>query len=134
MVSESLHPGACAVCEAMLCAAGNVTGPGQPRRATKILDWAFAHQEELITQAKTDEPGLRARLEAEFPEGEGLPGRQRRCKNKLTKSLRWIVANALNVLTPQVFINGTRMCDEDTDLGLEYTLSRMLAGAPGGKK
>lgn len=133
MVSQSMHPGACAISEAMLCAGGNVTGQGNPAEAKRILDWAFAHQEELTTQAKTDEPGVRKRLEAEFPAVKGCLGGNQ-VKNKLTKSLRWIVANALNVLTPQVFINGTRMCDEDTDLGLEYTLSRMLAGAPGGKK
>jgi hypothetical protein len=133
MVSQSMHPGACAISEAMLCAAGNVTGQGNPAEARKILDWAFAHQEELITQAKTDEPGLRKRLESEFPTVKGCLGGNQ-VKNKLTKSLRWIVANALNVLTPQVFINGTRMCDEDTDLGLEYTLSHMLAGAAGAKK
>ena len=133
MVSQSMHPGACAISEAMLCAAGNVTGQGNPAEARRILDWAFAHQEELTTQAKTDEPGVRKRLETEFPAVKGCLGGNQ-VKNKLTKSLRWIVANALNVLTPQVFINGSRMCDEDTDLGLEYTLSRMLAGASGGKK
>ena len=45
------------------------------------------------------------------------------------RSLRWAVANALPVMTPQLFVNGTRLCDEDTDLGLEYTLTRMLGGA-----
>ena len=132
MVSQSMHPGACAVSEAMLCAGGNVTGQGNPAEARRILDWAFAHQEELTTQAKTDEPGLRKRLESEFPAVKGCLGGNQ-VKNKLVKSLRWIVSNALNVLTPQVFVNGTRMCDEDTDLGLEYTLSRMLAGQSGGK-
>ena len=48
-------------------------------------------------------------------------------KNKLTKSLRWAVANAIPVLTPQLFVGNSRMCDEDSDLGLEFTLSRMLS-------
>lgn len=133
MVSTSMHPGACAVAEAMLCAGGNVTGKGSPAEAVRVLDWAFAHQDELLTQAKTDEPGVRKRLEAEFPAVKGCLGGAQ-VKNKIVKSLRWAVSNALSVLTPQVFVNGTRMCDEDTDLGLEYTLSRMLAGAAGGKK
>ena len=135
MVSASMHPGACAMAEAMLCAAGNVTGQGSPAEAKKILDWAFKFQEELTAQAKTDEPGLRKRLENEFPAVKGCLGGSQ-VKNKLVKSLRWAVSNALNVLTPQVFINGTRMCDEDTDLGLEYTLTRMLAGgsSAGGRK
>jgi len=128
-----MHPGACAVAEAMLCAGGNVTDKGSPAEAVRILDWAFAHQDELLTQAKTDEPGVRNRLEAEFPAVKGCLGGPQ-VKNKIVKSLRWTVSNALSVLTPQIFVNGTRMCDEDTDLGLEYTLSRMLAGAAGGKK
>ena len=48
-------------------------------------------------------------------------------KSKLTKSLRWAVGNAIPVLTPQLFVGNSRMCDEDSDLGLEFTLSRMLS-------
>jgi hypothetical protein len=64
--------------------------------------------------------------------------------------MRWIVANNLRVLTPQVFVGNVKLCDEDVDLGLDYTLSHMLerqargalatvplekppAGKPGGK-
>lgn len=133
MVAQTMHPGACAVAEAMLCASGNVTGQGNPAEGRKILDWAFKNQEDLTAQAKTDEPALRKRLETEFPAVKGCLGGNQ-VKNKLVKSLKWTVSNALNVLTPQVFVNGTRMCDEDTDLGLEYTLSHMLAGQGGGKK
>ena len=50
-------------------------------------------------------------------------------KNKLTKSLRWAVANAIPVLTPQLFVGNSRMCDEDSDLGLEFTLAKMLSKA-----
>ena len=46
----------------------------------------------------------------------------------MVKSLRWAVANALPVMTPQLFVDGKRLCDEDTDLGLEYTLTQMLGG------
>ena len=38
------------------------------------------------------------------------------------------VANALPLLTPQLFIGDKRVCDEDTDLGLEFTVDRMLQG------
>ena len=48
-------------------------------------------------------------------------------KSKLTKSLRWAVGNAIPVLTPQLFVGNARMCDEDSDLGLEFTLTRMLS-------
>jgi hypothetical protein len=47
-------------------------------------------------------------------------------KTRLTQSLRWAVRNQVPVLTPQFYVDGKRLCDEDTDLGLEYTLTRML--------
>ena len=137
MVSGSMHPGACAVSEAMLCAAGAVDGKGSPAEAAearKILDWAFAEQESLTAMAKADEKKLRAEIETKFPAVKGCLGGHN-VQNKLNKSLRWAVANALSLLTPQVFVNGTRMCDEDTDLGLEFTLARMLektGAAPAG--
>ncbi len=121
MVSTSLHPGACAVSEAMLCAAEkDAQGP------RKVLDWAFVHQEALRELAEKDEPALRAKIEAEFPNVKGCLG-SAVVKNKIVKSLRWAVSNALPVMTPQLFVEGTRMCDEDTDLGLEYTLTQMLS-------
>jgi hypothetical protein len=30
------------------------------------------------------------------------------------------------VLTPQLFVDKVKLCDEDVDLGLEYTLAAML--------
>jgi aminoglycoside phosphotransferase (APT) family kinase protein len=41
---------------------------------------------------------------------------------------------------PQVFVDGVRLCDEDTDLGMDFALSRLLEGkvaapaAPAAKK
>jgi uncharacterized membrane protein len=116
MVKTSLHPGACAVSEAILC---------DPPNSRKIMAWAFERQEELIAEAKADERRLRDRLAREFPGTKGCLGGPN-VKNKLNKSLRWAVANALPVLTPQLFIGDRRVCDEDTDLGLEYTISGML--------
>jgi len=117
-LKESLHPGACAVSEAMLCSKDE---------APKILDWAFANQESLIEDAKADEAKMRARITEKFPSVRGCLGTAQ-AKLKVTKSLKWAVANALPVLTPQLFIGDRRVCDEDTDLGLEYTVTAMLAG------
>lgn len=118
MVKDSLHPGACAVSEAMLCA---------PDDAKRILDYAFEHQQELMSMAKDDERKLRKHLAEQFPEVKGCVG-SAKAKNRVNKSLRFAVANALPVLTPQLFIGNKRVCDEDTDLGLEYTVARMLEG------
>lgn len=116
MVKTSLHPGACIVSEAMLCA---------PESAEQVLGYAFAEQERLLELGRTNEAALKAELEQKFPAVKGCVG-SAAAKAKVNKSLRWAVANALPVMTPQLFVAGTRVCDEDTDLGLEFTLTRML--------
>ena len=110
MVKSSMHPGACVVAEAMLCA---------PAAATTVLEYAFTEQERLIELGKTNEAALKADLEQRFPEVKGCVG-SAAAKAKVNKSLRWAVANALPVMTPQLFVGSTRLCDEDTDLGLEF--------------
>ena len=119
MIKEAMHPGACAVSEAMLC---------DKEGALKILDWAFENQERLRETAKTDEDKVRIEIEEKFPKVKGCLGGSA-IKNKLNKSLRWAVSNALPVLTPQLFVGDKRVCDEDTDLGLEYTVAKMLEGS-----
>jgi hypothetical protein len=97
--------------------------------ALDVLDWAFANQERLRTTAKTDEAAVRAEIEKTFPKVKGCLGTAA-IKNKVNKSLRFAVANALPLLTPQLFIGDRRVCDEDTDLGLEFTVDKMLAAQP----
>ncbi len=126
MVTEAIHPGACTVSEAILCAAGLEPGRKNADAAGAVLKWAFAHQADLRAVAARDDGALRAQIEREFPSVKGCLGGAL-VKSKLTKSLRWAVANAIPVLTPQLFVRDSRMCDEDTDLGLEYTLTRMLS-------
>ena len=129
MVGDSLHPGACAVSEALLCVGplSKNDAAKQEKDVAKLLAWAFKNQEELRTQAKADEKAFRERLEREIPAVKGCLGGSL-VKNKLVKSLRWGVANAIPVLTPQLFVGKTRICDEDTDMGLEYSLGEVLAG------
>lgn len=129
MLSEPLHPGACAMSEALLCAAG-LTGSHDDDAAREVLRWAFKQQDHLRELAAKDEGAMRAKIESAFPKVKGCLG-SAQVKSKLTKSLRWAVANAIPVLTPQLFVGNARMCDEDTDLGLEYTLAKMLS--PKGK-
>jgi uncharacterized membrane protein len=125
MVSESLHPGACAITEAMLCV--------PPNQAPAVLQWAFEHQEALMAEAKTNEAALRARIQQQFPATATCLG-SAQVKNRVVKSLRWAVTNALPVMTPQLYVKGTRLCDEDTDLGLQYTLGRMIGVQGGGRR
>lgn len=132
MVTERLHPGACLVSEAVLCAQG-LGAQKDSVAARQVLAWAFEHQESLRALAEKDEGALRRRVEEAFPKVKGCVGGHA-VKNKLTKSLRWAVANAIPVLTPQLFVGERRVCDEDTDLGLEYTLARMMRQGAGQKE
>jgi uncharacterized membrane protein len=119
MVSDAIHPGACAISEAMLCAGDN---------AEQVMEWAFSEQENITAATKAD-PKAAARLAvARFPELArciGMPA----VRAKLNLVLRFAVKNRLQVLTPQVFVGGLRLCDEDTDLGLDYALPRLVERA-----
>lgn len=117
MVGESLHAGACAVSEAVLCAG---------RRSAQVLDWAFRNQDDLRARGSSGSAAVYARIKSDFPELAACVGRPA-VKARINKSLRWIVTNSLPVLTPQLFVRNQKLPDEDTDLGLDYVLSRMLA-------
>jgi hypothetical protein len=93
--------------------------------ADAILAWAFANHEQLRASAGKSDAEVRQRLEKQFPKVRGCLG-SAQIRNQLNRSLRWAVANALPVLTPQLFIGDKRVCDEDTDLGLEYTVANMI--------
>ncbi len=117
MVGESVHPGACAVSEAVLCAGD---------RAAEVLAWAFANQAELHTLGTSGQHAIAARIRHDFPGLAACIGGAV-VKARLNKSLRWIVANSLPVLTPQLFVGNQKIPDEDTDLGLDYVLGQVLA-------
>jgi uncharacterized membrane protein len=118
MIETSLHPGACVVSEAVLCAEGD---------AEEVLGWAFENQEALH-EAATGSGGSEAvgrMVRERFPSLASCIG-SAQVEARLNRSLRWAVANQLPVLTPQVYVNDVRMCDEDTDLGLDYALTRLM--------
>jgi uncharacterized membrane protein len=123
MVGESLHPGACAVSEAVLC--GGV-------RAREVLEWAFANQQELRDLGK-DTAVVYARIRTRFPELGDCLGKPA-VRARLNRSLRWAVANSLPVQTPQLFVRDRKVCEEDTDLGLEFVLARTLSGRQPGAR
>jgi uncharacterized membrane protein len=116
MVTESLHPGSCAVSEAVLAA-----GP----EASQVLAWAFDHQAELRELGAQGPAAVYARIGQDFPRLKDSLGKPA-VKAQLNRSLRWVVANSLPVLTPQLYVRNQKVCDEDTDLGLEYVLKNVL--------
>lgn len=118
MIEESIHPGACVVSEAVLCAEDD---------AEEVLRWAFENQESLhdAGQGAHGDEAVARMVRAQFPALASCIG-SATVQARLNRSLRWAVANQLPVLTPQVYVDDTRLCDEDTDLGLDYALSRLL--------
>jgi uncharacterized membrane protein len=118
MITENTHPGACAVSEAVLCAGDN---------APAVIKWAFEVQERVRTETKADPTAAERIVKQRWPELAACVGSPE-AKSRLNKSLRWSVANNIRVLTPQLFVNNVKLCDEDVDIGLDYALSRMIDG------
>jgi uncharacterized membrane protein len=121
MITSAIHPGACTVSEAILCAEDD-------RQA--VIDWAFEHQEEIRAASAEDPKAAKAMVKEAFPRIArcvGSPG----ARQRLNQSLRWAVDNKLPVLTPQLYVEGAKLCDEDTDLGLDFALSRLIARVGG---
>lgn len=121
MVEGAVHPGACTVSEAILCAqASNAVAPAQ------VIEWAFAQQDQIRVAGKTDPAAPKRMVLERFGELSSCLG-SAEVQQRLNKSLRWAVDHHIPVSTPQLYVGGTKLCPEDTDLGLEYSLSRMLA-------
>jgi uncharacterized membrane protein len=120
MVGTTLHAGACAVSEAVMCAGAE---------ADAVVNWAFANQDAIREAAAADPKAAKTMIDAAFPNLASCVGSSE-ARTRLNRSLRWVVANKLPVLTPQLYVEGTKLCDEDTDLGLDYSLSRLLAYEP----
>lgn len=129
MVEEAMHPGACTISEAILCADENPQGPG----VDAVITWAFEQQERIRTAAKDDPEAARRMVVERFGELGACIG-SAPAQQRLNKSLRWAVAHSIPVLTPQLFVDGTKLCPEDTDLGLEYSLTGLLQRRGGGER
>lgn len=120
MVGRSLHPGACRVSQAVLCAAQLPTVG-----ADAVVQWSFEQQEAILAAGKAGSQGVDQMITARFPELAACLGSPE-VESRLNKSLRWAVKNELPVMTPQIYVAGVKLCDEDSDLGLDFTLHHML--------
>ena len=113
---QSLHPGACVVARAVICA------KGQERQ---MLEWAFAEQESLTAAGKMGETALKSRISQRWGSSLASCTDSRDAKATLNKHLHFAAENNVPVSTPQVFLGKQRLCDEDTDLGLRFTLKQL---------
>ena len=116
MIDRSIHPGACTISEAVLCA----SDPGP------VLDWAFENQQAIMAASEKNPKAAAEMAKQRVPALSQCIGSPE-VGAKVNQSLRFAVKNQLPVLTPQIFVEGTRLCGEDTDLGLDYALPRLLA-------
>lgn len=120
MLDRPLHPGSCAVSKAILCS---------DHKALRVLEWSYDNQEEILAAAKAGAgpANVRAMIAARFP---GLDAciDSKETKLRLDRTLRYIVSNHLPVSTPQMFLGDIKLCDEDTDMGLSYTIRRLAPG------
>lgn len=117
MLDRPLHPGACLVSKAVLCG---------ENRAVDVLEWAYDNQERLLEGAKSP-AGLATVRSAIREKWSHLDTciDSKETKLRLDKMLRYIVDNKLQVSTPQLFLGDTRLCDEDSDIGLAYSIRKL---------
>jgi len=111
---------------------------GHPLRGAhgdEVLRWALAEQQTIRENAARDPNSAAAAVARQFPALRSCIG-SASVRARVNRSLRWAVANQLPVLTPQLYVEGKRLCDADTDLGVDYMLSRLLtqAGRHGGAR
>jgi uncharacterized membrane protein len=123
MLDRPVHPGACMVSKAILCS---------DHKALQVLEWAYDHQDEIIEAAKAaaGTNNVHAMIRQRWP-GLDACMEAKETKIRLDHMLRYIVNNHLQVSTPQMFLGETRLCDEDTDMGLSYTIRRLAPGLRG---
>jgi uncharacterized membrane protein len=118
MLDRAMHPGACILAKAVLC--GDKAG----NRSREILEWSYANQEELTGLGKAGKDPLRAKVKARFPEVDACID-SKETKQRLEQILQFAVTNKLTLSTPQFYLGDTRVCDEDTDLGLRFTVGQL---------
>jgi uncharacterized membrane protein len=116
MLDRPLHPGACMLSRAVLCAGANARG---------ALEWAFDNQDDLREAGKSGPQALKKKIEARFGPELVACVDDRRTAIKLNQHLHFASQNRIPVSTPQMFLGDKRICEEDTDLGLRYTLSEL---------
>jgi vitamin K epoxide reductase family protein len=117
MLDRPVHPGACLLAKAVLC--GDKAG-----RTREVLEWAYAEQESLRVAGKAGKEQLRARVRQRFADLDKCLD-ERETQKRLERGLHFAVANKVPVSTPQFYLGEARVCDEDTDLGLRFTLGRL---------
>lgn len=115
MLQQPLHPGACTLSKAILCA----------KSPMQMLDWAYENQEELAEAGRAGEKALTQMVSQRFGADVARCMRDRATQQRLNRHLHFAVGNGIPISTPQVFIENQRLCDEDIDMGLMFALRHL---------
>jgi len=116
MLDQALHPGACIVSKAVLCGGEN---------ARAVLEWAYDEQEYLTRAGKNGPDVLRAAIKQRWGDVMLKCVDDRKTDVRLNNHLHFASDNNIPVSTPQMYLGKQRVCDEDTDLGLRFTLGQL---------
>ena len=116
MLSEPLHPGACLVARAVICGG---------TQARQVLEWSYENQEELTRAGKAGPQQLRAAISQRWGAQTLQCVDAKQTMQTLNRMLHFAADNSIPVSTPQMYFGTKRFCDEDTDIGLRYTLAQL---------
>jgi hypothetical protein len=117
MLDRSLHPGACVLAKAVIC--------GGNQKARAILEWAYDQQDRLREVGKQGAEPLTAKVSERWGREVAACVTGKEAGIQLNQQLHFAANNHIPVSTPQMFLGDERICDEDTDLGLKYTLAQL---------
>jgi hypothetical protein len=116
MLTQPLHPGACMLSKAVLCGGD---------QALQVLEWAFDEQVYLTRAGKAGPGVLKEVIRRRWGDVLAACVEHRDTEVRLNRHLHFASDNAVPVSTPQMYLGKRRVCDEDTDLGLVYTLAQL---------
>ncbi len=117
MLDRALHPGACLMAKAVLC--------GGDDKARAILEWSYDRQDELKDLGKQGSQALLAKITERWGDTVSACVGSAAAATRLNQHLHFAANNHIAISTPQMFLGDQRICDEDTDLGMKYTLAQL---------
>jgi uncharacterized membrane protein/protein-disulfide isomerase len=117
MLDRALHPGACLMAKAVLC--------GGDDKARAILEWSYDRQDDLKEAGKLGSQALLAKITERWGAAVSQCVGSAAAATRLNQNLHFAANNHIAISTPQMFLGDQRICDEDTDLGMKYTLAQL---------
>jgi len=94
-------------------------------KARDVLEWAYDQQDTLRVLGKQGAGPLTAKISERWGRDLATCVTGKQVDIQLNQELHFAANNHIPVSTPQMFLGDLRICDEDTDLGLTYTLAQL---------